>query len=80
MKFLLALTTLLTTAVLMMGAGALSAVTYFDHGKIADALSRESTHRFNPDGSQIGELFTAPNLGLKIIASIARDPVQPKFI
>ncbi len=50
MKYLLAITILLTTAVLMTGAGGPSTVTYVGHDKVADALAKG------------GSLVTAPDL------------------
>ena len=50
MKVLLALTTLLTAAVLLTAAGGASSVTYVDHDKVAAALGKG------------GSLVTAPDL------------------
>src|SRR5438132_13991995 len=50
MKFLLALTTLFTAAVLLMAAGETAGVTYVDHAKVAAALGKG------------GPLVSAPDL------------------
>jgi len=52
MKFLVALTALLTMAVLMTGAGPSSAVTYVGHDKVDEALAKS------------GPLVTAPDLAV----------------
>ena len=63
MKVLLALTLLLTTAVLMIGADASSGAIYFGHEKMAEALSHDSSY---------GDLFTGTDL--RILAQSRSTP------